>query len=232
MRVRTLAVAVVVSWATLALPGAWAGPTGEGDGYQAVTQVEVVGNRQAFQGLQAIHTHGQKDRRPAGRDDQAIPVLDDFSLIPESRRIGAVAGLVILLRQYPSPLIEPVHENGVILIHPGKGLPVESEVQAGFLVNKYFEWSAKFAHGIYHSSPKLLEQSSGEVLFYGLYYVMTGLHGIHVLGGVVLLAIMWYYVTKEIVHKSDFVKLENSGLYWHLVDIIWIFLFPLFYLIT
>ncbi len=50
MRVRTLAVAVVVSWATLALPGAWAGPSGEGDGYQAVTQVEVVGNRQAFQG--------------------------------------------------------------------------------------------------------------------------------------------------------------------------------------
>lgn len=102
----------------------------------------------------------------------------------------------------------------------------------GFLINKYFEWSAKFAHGIYPNSPKLLEHSSGEVLFYGLYYVMTGLHGLHVLVGIILLAVMWYYVTKELVHKADFVKLENSGLYWHLVDIIWIFLFPLFYLIT
>lgn len=101
-----------------------------------------------------------------------------------------------------------------------------------FLVNKYFEWTAKFAHGLYPSSPELLKQSSGEILFYGLYYMMTGLHGLHVLAGVVLLSIVWYYVTKESINRSDFVLLENSGLYWHLVDIVWIFLFPLFYLIT
>jgi cytochrome c oxidase subunit 3 len=101
-----------------------------------------------------------------------------------------------------------------------------------FLVNKYFEWSAKFAHGIYPSSPELLKHPSGEVLFYSLYYIMTGLHGLHVLGGIGLLAVMLYYVKKEFVDQNDFVKLENSGLYWHLVDIIWIFLFPLFYLIT
>ncbi len=47
-----------------------------------------------------------------------------------------------------------------------------------------------------------------------------------------MLGVMWYYVTREFINKGDFVKLENSGLYWHLVDIIWIFLFPLFYLIT
>lgn len=103
---------------------------------------------------------------------------------------------------------------------------------SGFLVNKYFEWSAKIAHGIYPNSSELLNHSSGEVLFYGLYYIMTGLHGLHVMVGIILLAVMWYYVAKELVHKADFVKLENSGLYWHLVDIIWIFLFPLFYLIT
>lgn len=101
-----------------------------------------------------------------------------------------------------------------------------------FLVNKYFEWSAKFSHGIYPNSPQLLDHSSGEVLFYSLYYIMTGLHGLHVLGGIVLLSVMLYYVAKELVDRTDFVKLENSGLYWHLVDIIWIFLFPLFYLIT
>ncbi len=49
-----------------------------------------------------------------------------------------------------------------------------------FLGTKYFEWSGKIHHGIYPSSPRLLERSKGEVLFYGLYYSMTGLHGLTV----------------------------------------------------
>jgi cytochrome c oxidase subunit 3 len=101
-----------------------------------------------------------------------------------------------------------------------------------FLLNKSFEWMAKFGHGLYPDSPLLLSRSKGEVLFYGLYYAMTGLHGLHVLVGVVVLSMMWIFLVKERIHKGDFVLLENSGLYWHLVDIIWIFLFPLFYLIA
>jgi cytochrome c oxidase subunit 3 len=99
-----------------------------------------------------------------------------------------------------------------------------------FLMNKYFEWSAKFHHGIYPNSPRLLERAQGEILFYGLYYSMTGLHGFHIVAGVILLSVMWVLMRKGKIHSSDFVLLENSGLYWHLVDIIWIFLFPLFYL--
>jgi cytochrome c oxidase subunit 3 len=101
-----------------------------------------------------------------------------------------------------------------------------------FLVNKYFEWSAKFHHGLYPDSPELLERGHGQILFYGLYYVMTGLHGLHVVGGVVLLAVMLRLTVKGRLHSGDFVLLENSGLYWHLVDLVWIYLFPLFYLIT
>jgi cytochrome c oxidase subunit 3 len=101
-----------------------------------------------------------------------------------------------------------------------------------FLVNKYFEWIGKVHHGIYPNSPRLLERSKGEILFYGLYYSMTGLHGLHVLAGLVLLLIMFLLIRKGRVDEDHFVPLENSGLYWHLVDIIWIFLFPLFYLIT
>jgi cytochrome c oxidase subunit 3 len=101
-----------------------------------------------------------------------------------------------------------------------------------FLVNKYFEWGAKFSHGIYPNSPTLQELSPGKALFYNLYYIMTGLHGLHVLAGVVVLAAMLFFLAREAIHQGDFVRLENSGLYWHLVDIIWIFLFPLFYLIT
>jgi len=101
-----------------------------------------------------------------------------------------------------------------------------------FLVNKYFEWTAKFHHGIYPGSEELLSKSSGEILFFGLYYVMTGLHGIHVIVGLFLIAVMTRMTRKDVITKDSYVRLENAGLYWHLVDIIWIFLFPLFYLIT
>ncbi|HCY77842.1 MAG TPA: cytochrome C oxidase subunit III [Ignavibacteriales bacterium] len=102
----------------------------------------------------------------------------------------------------------------------------------GFMINKYFEWSAKFHHGIYPGSETLLSKPSGEIVFFGLYYVMTGLHGLHVIIGIVLISVMMRFTSKEIVNNDSYVKLESTGLYWHLVDIIWIFLFPLFYLIT
>jgi cytochrome c oxidase subunit 3 len=102
----------------------------------------------------------------------------------------------------------------------------------GFMVNKYFEWSAKFHHGIYPGSETLLSKQPGEIIFFGLYYVMTGLHGLHVIIGVVLISVMMRFTSKGIINNESYVKLESAGLYWHLVDIIWIFLFPLFYLIT
>jgi cytochrome c oxidase subunit 3 len=101
----------------------------------------------------------------------------------------------------------------------------------GFMVVKYFEWSDKFAHGIYPKGPGLMEKSQGEIIFFGLYYTMTGLHGLHVIIGVGLLTAMLIQLKRKKVHPDRFVPLENAGLYWHLVDLIWIFLFPLFYLL-
>lgn len=101
-----------------------------------------------------------------------------------------------------------------------------------FLVNKYFEWNGHIHEGLYPNSPELLSRSHGEILFYGLYYVMTGLHGIHVVAGLVLIGIMLVLTMRQRITGTDYVKLENAGLYWHLVDLIWIYLFPLFYLIT
>jgi cytochrome c oxidase subunit 3 len=100
-----------------------------------------------------------------------------------------------------------------------------------FMVIKYFEWGAKFDHGIYPGSEELLNKQNGEVLFFGLYYVMTGLHGLHIIIGMALLFWVLILVVRNKITHDNFVKLENSGLYWHLVDLIWIFLFPLFYLI-
>jgi len=101
-----------------------------------------------------------------------------------------------------------------------------------FLIIKYAEWTAKIEHGIYPNSPRLLGRSKGEILFYGLYYSMTGLHGLHVVVGILVLSVMLFLMMKGKINENRFIPLENSGLYWHLVDIIWIFLFPLFYLIT
>lgn len=100
-----------------------------------------------------------------------------------------------------------------------------------FMVNKYFEWSAKFHHGIYPGSTELAEKSNGEIIFFGLYYAMTGLHGLHVLVGIIVLLFMLVFVARNKITADNYMKLENSGLYWHLVDLIWIFLFPLFYLL-
>jgi len=101
-----------------------------------------------------------------------------------------------------------------------------------FLVNKYFEWSGHIHQGMYPNSPVLLSRSHGEILFAGLYYVMTGLHGLHVIAGLVLIGTMLVLTQMNIISGDSTGKLENAGLYWHLVDIIWIYLFPLFYLIT
>lgn len=100
-----------------------------------------------------------------------------------------------------------------------------------FMINKYFEWSEKIHHGIFPGSEIMLNLPDGQILFYGLYYIMTGLHGLHVIIGLVFLTIVLGFIITGSVNKDSYVKLENAGLYWHLVDLIWIFLFPLFYLI-
>ena len=100
-----------------------------------------------------------------------------------------------------------------------------------FMVNKYFEWSAKISHGIYPGSEHLLDKPNGEILFFGLYYIMTGLHALHIIIGIVFLSFVFVFIKRNTVTSTNYVKLENAGLYWHLVDLIWIFLFPLFYLI-
>jgi cytochrome c oxidase subunit 3 len=101
-----------------------------------------------------------------------------------------------------------------------------------FLVNKYFEWGEHIKEHIYPGSSVLALRGQGDVLFYGLYFFMTGLHALHIIIGLVFIAVIAVKIYRDKIVSDNFVLLENSGLYWHLVDLIWIFLFPLFYLIT
>lgn len=100
-----------------------------------------------------------------------------------------------------------------------------------FLINKFFEWSHEISLGIYPASETLLEMGPGVASFFNLYYFTAGLHGLHVVIGATLIGVVAVMVYKGKVTSDRYVLLENSALYWHLVDLVWIFLFPLYYLI-
>jgi cytochrome c oxidase subunit 3 len=101
-----------------------------------------------------------------------------------------------------------------------------------FLGIKYFEWSHKIHAGIYPGGETLIRWEPGKQAFFALYYVMTGLHGLHVIIGMGVFLWVWTRIAAGTCTPAHFVALENAGLYWHLVDLIWIYLFPLYYLIT
>ncbi len=126
----------------------------------------------------------------------------------------------------------------------------------GFLIIKYFEYHAKFEHGLlpgndfFGTARDMLtfqpltgepahhaKELAGELPphthdFFSLYFVMTGLHAIHVIVGIGI----WFWILKRNLRgdfsKRYFTPVDISALYWHLVDLIWIYLFPLLYLIA
>jgi len=104
---------------------------------------------------------------------------------------------------------------------------------AVFLVVKYFEYSHKFhlgqLPGKYYTFTGV--QGSNPHIFFSVYFTMTGLHGIHVLAGMVAISWVLYRTMKNNFSAQYYTPIEMTGLYWHLVDLIWIFLFPLLYLI-
>lgn len=102
-----------------------------------------------------------------------------------------------------------------------------------FMVIKYFEYTHKFHLGIFPGEFYTFEgiDHPKANIFFSLYYLMTGLHGIHVTIGIVIISWLMIRAYKGHFDSEYYTPVEITGLYWHLVDIIWIFLFPLFYLI-
>ncbi len=92
-----------------------------------------------------------------------------------------------------------------------------------FLIIKYFEYTAKFHHGIFPSTDN----------FFGIYFTLTGLHGLHVIGGLIVNYYLWGPGIKmwDTEPERFTNRIEVAGLYWHFVDLVWIFLFPTLYLL-
>lgn len=101
-----------------------------------------------------------------------------------------------------------------------------------FLVIKYFEWMAEIHHGIYPDSEALNKLAKGEILFFGLYFTMTGFHGLHIIVGIGVMLWAIKLINNKKINTNKSVVLENIALYWDLVHLVWVFLFPLFYMIS
>lgn len=102
-----------------------------------------------------------------------------------------------------------------------------------FMVIKYFEYTHKFELGIFpggHYTFEGIEHPKANI-FFSIYYMMTGLHGLHVIIGIGLMVWLAIKAKNNAFSAEYYTPVEMVGLYWHLVDIIWIFLFPLLYLI-
>ncbi len=76
-----------------------------------------------------------------------------------------------------------------------------------------------------------IDQKGGAGLFFSIYYCMTGVHAVHILGGMIVLTWLLVRASQDVFHDQYFGPVDYVGLYWHLVDLIWIYLFPLLYLI-
>jgi nitric oxide reductase NorE protein len=91
----------------------------------------------------------------------------------------------------------------------------------GFVINKLFEYS-RLVHAGHHP---------GSNAFYTYFFVLTGIHLVHLLLGLVVLCFMLHVARKRVGGANDFRNLEAAASYWHLVDLLWIVLFALLYLL-
>lgn len=102
-----------------------------------------------------------------------------------------------------------------------------------FLVVKFVEYADHIHHHALPAGMYTMANAppAGAVMGQTLYWFMTALHGLHVVAGMIMLGVAAIGCARRRYGRHRFIIVENSGLYWHLVDIVWIFLWPLFYLV-
>ena len=146
-------------------------------------------------------------------------------------RIGAINTVILLVSSFcVASAFTAIKRNSAVKAALFVGTAI---LMAGiFLVNKYHEWSTEFGRGLYPGGAALEAGPAGEKMFFGLYYTITGLHGVHVAIGAIALSVALRLIMVKKINQHHATSLDLIGLYWHLVDLIWIFVFPLFYLIT
>lgn len=148
------------------------------------------------------------------------------------RSLGAVNTVVLLVSSFSMVMAVWAARNSKQKLLVGM-LLVTLACASVFLGVKYLEYSHKFHEGLlpgkfYHHQGDTVPN---QFVFFSFYFMMTGLHGIHIVGG--MLAMTWLLIRSLRGHfnANYYTPVDLVGLYWHLVDLIWIYLFPLLYLI-
>jgi len=150
-----------------------------------------------------------------------------------NRVLGAVNTVVLICSSFTMAMaVQKIQENkrkttAILLI-------LTILFAATFMVIKYFEYSHKIHEGLLpgaHFSYEAIKAPKAD-LFFSLYFMMTGLHGIHVLVGIGIIGWILIRTQRGDFNKQYYTPVDLTGLYWHLVDLIWIYLFPLLYLIS
>jgi cytochrome c oxidase subunit 3 len=164
-----------------------------------------------------LNLHPESFREGSRHLDWKMGAINTFFLLTS----GLTMGLAVIAAQAGQQA--KVRANLLISIF----------MAGGFLVVKSIEYAAKFEH---HTLPGKLFAAEGFTqplvhLFYSFYFIMTGLHGLHVLIGMGLMVFCLVRSTRVKFTRNYFTPLEMTALYWALVDLVWVFLFPLLYLI-
>ncbi len=149
-----------------------------------------------------------------------FPDLFHESHLKLDTTMGAINTVVLIFSSFTMALAVSASQkkNTKLLIIM---LAVTFLCAAVFGVNKYFEYGAKFHHDIYPDTN----------IFFALYFLMTGLHMLHVFIGMGIILALIIMASRGTFIRGRYSAVEVGGLYWHLVDLIWIYLFPLLYLI-
>jgi cytochrome c oxidase subunit III len=161
-----------------------------------------------------------------------VMYADDFhaAALHLNVTIGAVNTVLLLISSLTmSVAVTAVQKGDAALALKMVGLSIL--LAFIFLTNKFFEWDHKILVQLYPGSELMLSLKHGYVLFFGLYFFMTGLHALHLIIGIILMFICMAKINNHSFNPERNIQMVNITLYWHLVDLIWFFLFPLLYLI-
>ena len=143
-------------------------------------------------------------------------------------KVGALNTAVLLFSSFTAALAVDAAQRGDNK-RVSKNLIITIICGLIFLIVKSFEYTEKYHHGLFPGGANYM--ASNYKMFFGLYFSMTGLHALHVILGMGLLT---WGLTKSLKNRFSpryYTPVEIGALYWHLVDLIWIYLFPLLYLV-
>jgi len=144
--------------------------------------------------------------------------------------LGGTNTVILLVSTYTMGLGTLMMRRGKVKASVGL-LGLTALMAVVFLAIKAVEWSTEIGHGLYPGSGVLDAMDKGEILFFGLYFVMTGLHGLHVIAGIALMSWVMLLIRSGGVRPEHTIVMKNVTLYWDFVHLVWIVLFPLFYMI-